>query len=230
MRNTIQGVLKCSKEVRSIINTSIRLYRQGNLEYCYVYTHSIGGVITYIGAGSGDRVIRMAGRSMKWYDTFLGKEVAVSIVSSLLPRRNAEKLESSLIKQQPTCINERVLNTILRFDRQGNLEAEYEEAIQVEKDGYKGSLVIQCCKGTRGLHLNKHWMYRENYERFGFTFKAAINHAQYIEQVDRLTGIVIRKLLTAQAFEQFGYSPKVIQQVCTGHKKTHLGFQFRYCK
>lgn len=228
-------ILNANARVKLKINQSIKNYLKGVPEYSYVYLHKVDGIIKYVGLGAHDRAVRKKGRSKKYYELMIGVNIEVEIISELLTRVNASQLEKETIKKyRNTCINDqlkysnKIYSGVLRFSREGEIQKEYSYLIDVTKDGYSGSSVTQCCNGARGLHKNLCWMYKEDYLKYGFRAKEAINHPLKIQQLQ--DNIVVRELLTAQAFKQFGLNPNNIQQVCKGKKQTHAGYVFRYCK
>jgi hypothetical protein len=185
-----------------------------------------------VGKGTYDRCVRIGGRSVKWYETAILNKVVVNIVTPLLKDEEAEEQERNTIsKYQSTCINQQFANhtnqKIVCLNRNGDLVKIYNRAIDATLDGFKSGCIINCCKGKRGLHHNYIWMYKSEYDKDGFSYKKAFNHSKWIEQVD-LKGRIIRRLLTAQSFVQFGFNAKNIQQVCSDSKKSHQGYKFRY--
>lgn len=70
-------------------------------------------------------------------------------------------------------------------------------------------------------------MYASEFQRVGFQYKVASNHSKIIVQKTK-NGTFIRELLTAEAFAEFRFNPKIIQQVCTGAKKSHKNYVFSY--
>lgn len=188
----------------------------------------------YVGRGSHDRAIRVNGRSIFWYTTLTEHLdlIEVEVATGYLSLREAEKEEKKYIQlYKDTCINLQHNGDlgvpVMSFTRDGNLVKEYDYLSAVVEDGFAPGCVSGCCQGNRGLHKNLVWMFRKDYLKTGFQHKYAANHSKMIEQIDD-KGVVVRSLLTAQAFSVFGFDPKNIQQVCTGSKKSHAGFVFRY--
>lgn len=224
-------ILKRSKEVRALLNASIQAYRNG-IEKChYVYLHRLNGEVYYVGMGTHDRAVRVFGRSKRWYQEVTLDQVTVEVVTPLLNKDDAEQLERYYVGlHKDTCINEQLKqysDTVMCFERDGTFVKEYDILRGLSIGSFKSRNVLLCCEGKRGLHANMVWMYKSDYEANGFHHKTASNHSKEIEQVTPDSEIV-RTLLTAQSFEQFGFSPKNIQKVCTGAQKTHMGYVFRY--
>lgn len=224
----MENILKCNSQVKKCINDSIKAYRKGDL-YHYVYLHSIAGQVFYVGQGSHDRAIRIYGRSKKWYETAFNNKITVTIVTSLISKQESLEIERNLINQYTNCINQkvRISDKILCFTRNGIQLKEYDSFKHLEQEGFHPSCVGACCNKNRGLHKNYVWMYKQDYEKNGFSYKQAVCHPKIIIQ-ETLKGKVIRELLTAQAFVQYGFNPKNIQQVCKGDKKSHKGYVFKY--
>lgn len=224
-------ILKSNTELRNIINESIRRCRTGNKEYCYVYLHKVNGIVFYVGMGSSDRAVRVAGRSNLWYKTAMPDTVVVEIVYYFLTREDGELKEQEQIALYPTAINYRYDNLnklpIVQLTKKGEFVRNFTCIKDTEHEGFYSSCVEQCCNGERGIHKNFVWMFKSEYDSKGFQYKSASNHPRWIEQSTK-EGTIVRKLLTAQAFEKFGFSKKNIQQVCTGSKLSHNGFIFKY--
>ena len=84
----MKNILDCTDKIKEIINNSRHAYNNGNL-YFYVYTHSIEGKVFYVGKGSHDRAVRIAGRSKQWYKTAFNQSIEVSIISELITQKEA---------------------------------------------------------------------------------------------------------------------------------------------
>lgn len=225
----METILKCSNKIKEITWSSTKAYRKKE-PYHYVYTHSIEGIVFYIGKGSHNRAIKVDGRSTYWYKYAFGKKIEVNIVSPLIKEKDALNIENSLIlKYKATCINIdfRDSNAVLCFTREGEIIKRYKCIKDTYSDGFTTSFVRKCCIGERGLHKNKIWMFENDYNEKGLFSKIAINHPKIIIQKTK-EGKIIRELLTAVAFEKFGFKIKNIQQVCVGKKKSHSGFIFYY--
>lgn len=224
----MESILNHDHTVKKVINASQNAYRVG-LPHYYVYLHKLNGQVFYVGKGSHDRVIRVAGRSKLWYETAFGKEIEVEIVTGLITQTEALEKENTLINQYTQSINKIFSKPkqVTCFSRNGTIIKNYSCINEVMKDGFKPGCVKLCCDKQRGLHKNCIWMYTSEYQRTGFFYKAVSNHSLTILQKDK-TGNTIRELLTAAAFSKFGFNPKLIQQVCRGKKKSHLGYTFQY--
>lgn len=225
----METILNSTKEVKNFINKSLIAFRS-RIPYHYVYTHSTNGVVFYVGKGSHNRAIKVKGRGISWYEFAFNKSIEVNIVSELLSNTEALQLEQDLInKYSNTCINKQIAKPkeIVCLTRTGDLVKEYTCCNAVQYDGFKPDCVKRCCDSDRGLHSNKVWMYKDEYLKNGFAYKQAQNHARIIIQ-KTLQDEIIRELLTAEAFVEFGFKPKNIQQVCVGKKKSHMGFIFCY--
>lgn len=228
----VMKILTASIEVKRIVNDSVKSFNKGDLDYCYVYLHKINNIVFYVGMGSHNRAITTKGRSIRWYETAILEKVVVEIVEHHLYRRTAISSEVKYIQQyKDTCINQQVFrdSKILCINRQGLIIKKYDRQTDVNRDGFAANCVGRCCTRLRGIHKNYYWMYEDDYEKHGLLHMNAKNHAKYIQQLSK-DGIVIRELLTAKSFEEFGFNPNIIQQVCTGKKKTHLGYKFQYIK
>ena len=228
------NILKHSPKVRAMMTRSTDLYKQGNPNHFYVYQHSKGHRVYYIGMGSHDRAVRVAGRSRKWNELAKPEELTVRIISSLTSYELAEKIEQQQIQIFKSAVNDQLTATkgncfdpVLQFNREGDLIARYGSIAVPALLGFSHSCIKSCCNGERGLHKNFVWMYNSDYEKNGFTYKKTVNETRKIQQISS-EGNIVRELLTASAFEKFGLSPKNIQQVCAGAKKSHQGFYFRY--
>lgn len=224
----METILNCSQDIKDIICDSRKAYNAGKPHF-YVYVHKIDNEIFYIGKGSHDRVIRTSGRSKRWYETAFGNNICVDIIAHSLIQSEALAKENELINLYKDCIN-KIFNKpvkIICFTREGEFIKTYDKINDVTKDGFKPSCVKQCCNKERGIHKNYIWMYNSEYQKTGFSYKKARNHSREIIQT-RLDGEYVRTLRTAQAFALYGFDPKIIQQVCTHQKKTHLGNVFKY--
>lgn len=224
-------MLNSNKKIQSICNRSITAY-QNKLPYHYVYVHKLDDVVIYVGKGSFNRAVRIAGRSDKWYKFTYNRtsEIKVEIITDLLENKEALILEKETIrKYKNTCINQQIglQRNIACLTREGDLIKIYKSTIELVMDGHRLSNVIKCCEKERGLQNNLVWMYEEEYNSKAFNYKKATNHSKWIIQKTKDNRFV-RKLLTANAFANFGFRPKIIQQVCVGKKKSHYGFIFSY--
>jgi len=225
-------ILATTKEVKRIVNDSVKTFNKGDIKYCYVYLHKINNTVFYVGMGAHNRDITTKGRSTKWYEKAILEQVDVVIVAHGLTRREAMTIEAQYIKQyKDVCINQQLFrdSKILCINREGQVVKKYDRQSEVNKDGFYANCVGKCCDRSRGLHKNHYWMYEDDYNSNGVLHLQAKNHAKYIQQLSK-EGIIIRELLTAKAFEEFGFNAKLIQQVCTGSKKTHLSYKFQYTK
>tara|TARA_R110000868_G_scaffold8307_3_gene43387 strand:- start:7431 stop:8108 length:678 start_codon:yes stop_codon:yes gene_type:complete len=224
----METILKHAAFIKEVIRESRNAYTIGQ-PYCYVYAHKIAGEIFYIGKGSHDRVIRIAGRSKKWYETAFGKDIEVTILTGLINEVEALEQENNLISLHKNLINKLFSKqpSVLCFNRTGVIHKHYNKLNDVQQNGFKPDCVRKCCNGERGIHKNYVWMYTSEFQRVGFQHKVASNHSKNIVQKTK-DGIFIRELLTAEAFVEFGFNPKNIQQVCTGAKKSHKDYVFAY--
>jgi hypothetical protein len=184
--------------------------------------------------GSHDRAVRVAGRSAAWNNLADLEQINVIIISNLTSCEKADIIEKQQIQIFDKAVNTQhsfdrghCFDPILQFSRDGELRAKYLSATDAQLLGFSNGCIRACCDGTRGLHKNFIWMYQSDYNKFGFRHTVKPNEVKLIQQVS-LDGQVIRELSPASAFNQFGFTTKNVQQVCTGQKKSHGGFRFKY--
>lgn len=118
--------------------------------------------------------------------------------------------------------------TILRFDLNNNFIKKYYSSSEVEQDGFSPSTVIAVCKGRRKQHKGSFFIKEKEYNKEkDYTVKQSINDKKKIDCFD-LDGNYLRTYNSINETKSDGFSPKNVQSVCKGRKKTHLKHVFKY--
>ena len=117
---------------------------------------------------------------------------------------------------------------ILCLDFNGNIIKEYNSLIETELDNFSSSIVSKCCKGKRIQHKGYQFIYKSNYiEKFDYTFIRSTTSKIEINSYD-LNDKFIKSYKSIQDTSIDGFSPKNVQQVLKGKKKSHKNHFFKY--
>lgn len=119
---------------------------------------------------------------------------------------------------------------IVQLDIFGNLVKRWSSAAEAEEvGGYIASCIGSCCIGKRQLHNNYQWKYSINYnpnESNKYTPRGTSMRV-YIAIGIREDKTYIHGIYTnREELISNGFSPKNVQQVVSGYKKSHKGFGF----
>ena len=121
---------------------------------------------------------------------------------------------------------------ILQIDIFGNIIKEWASAAEAEeKGGFCAGPISACCYKKRHIHKNYQWIFKEDYVKdYNYEYvPGKTNSAIYLAcpiQYDWLPNRTIVIYNKTQANSR-GFDMKNIQQVCSGHKKSHKGFKFK---
>lgn len=117
---------------------------------------------------------------------------------------------------------------IVCLDGQGKFVKEYGGSKETQLDGFSPQTVIACCKGKRQHHLDRIFVYKSQYSsEINYSINRVATMKRKVHCFD-LFGNLIKEYNSTQETATDGYSPKNVQAVATGKKKTHLSKIFKY--
>jgi hypothetical protein len=79
----------------------------------YVYSHSIGRRVVYVGMGDSARPYETKNRSARWRSVVAGSEISVRILGAFDSKREALELELAKIKELHPAANTQGLPTLV---------------------------------------------------------------------------------------------------------------------
>ena len=124
--------------------------------------------------------------------------------------------------------NNSLSKAIVALDFNGNLIKEYDCIKNVIIDGYIPSIVSNCCNHKRSQTMNTQFLFKSEYDNTKeYKYIRGKTSVREVVQID-MNNNFINYYECINDVKNDGFSPKVVQKVCSGKSKSYLGYKWIY--
>lgn len=116
---------------------------------------------------------------------------------------------------------------IIQIDIFGNIVKRWASATEAEEiGGFSSGCISGCCLGKRHIHKGYQWIFEKDYNSSkDYELKPHKTLKAIIIKTD-IYGNYVKTYYNNEELINDGYIPKNVQQVTSGHKKSHRGYKF----